>query len=449
MADLMSQYGPFYGGLLQRQLMQQDQANSEAQQLGILSQAMRSMEQNRLIQQQVEIAKLKAAKEAEMQAAVLPMIRRIAGGGQQQRPTGPVDTTFRQPDPLTGQGGISLPVQPQQQSGFQFPISAQEAAVLGMAGVPGASNITQARRAAFDEYKHGNMSAAELADMENKRERLDLDRQQYQTGLINAAPATVRVGGRDYQVEQGDLQRYRQETKNPFATAADYVRSRRQSPAPQTGVQQPGPAPAQSFDTSAGPEPFPTPEEKIKKETTARIDAETWAKRYQNFHTAALNAPVQISQLMLLGDLLNKAGTGPMTEGINKFSEILRQIGVDTKSLVGVPFADAAAVISNRMAIKLRGMNDDGGTGMPGAMSDNDLKFLKASIPSIDKNPKGNKLAIAILVKLEERKQDIAALAENYKRKYGTLDGGFTEAVRQFGEARPMFAGWGGSTGQW
>jgi hypothetical protein len=98
--------------------------------------------------------------------------------------------------------------------------------------------------------------------------------------------------------------------------------------------------------------------------------------------------------------------------------------------------AELAKSVQNRLALMMR--NPDGGMGMPGALSDSDREFLRESQVGIDKSPEGNRKMLQVMRRMEQRKIDIAQMAEAYVAKHGTMDG-FEKTVREYAKANPMF----------
>jgi hypothetical protein len=89
------------------------------------------------------------------------------------------------------------------------------------------------------------------------------------------------------------------------------------------------------------------------------------------------------------------------------------------------------------MALQLR--NPSGGAGMPGALSDRDVQFLRAMVPGLAKTPEGNKLIIETARKLSQREIQVAQLARDYRKKKGQLDEGFYDQLKVFSDANPLF----------
>jgi len=166
--------------------------------------------------------------------------------------------------------------------------------------------------------------------------------------------------------------------------------------------------------------------------------AKLFARRYDDITSAAQNA----QQMLGMYDLAEQAFNTGVRTGVGGEAELtLRQIGaamgIDTspEKLAG---GELIRAVQNRMALTMR--SPDGGMGMPGALSDRDIKFLKDSQIGIDRSPEGNRKMLQAFRAMEQRKVEIARLADDYIAEHGRLDAGFNRAVREFAEANPLFA---------
>ena len=164
--------------------------------------------------------------------------------------------------------------------------------------------------------------------------------------------------------------------------------------------------------------------------------AKLFAKRYDDLTTQAQSA----QQMLGLYDLA-QAGldSGVRTGSFGGAEQAVRQMGL----ALGIGNADKIAggelltAVQNRMALQMR--SPDSGMGMPGAVSDRDLTFLKEAQIGLDRTPEGNRKMLDAFRKLEQRKLEIAQLADQYIQQNGRLDAGFNQAVRQYAAANPMF----------
>ncbi len=166
--------------------------------------------------------------------------------------------------------------------------------------------------------------------------------------------------------------------------------------------------------------------------------AKLFAKRYDDISAAAGNA----QQMLGMYDLAEEAMNTGIRTGIGGEAELtLRQIGAamgmdtDPKKLAG---GELIRAVQNRMALTMR--SPDGGMGMPGALSDRDIKFLKDSQIGIDRSPEGNRRMLTAFRAMEQRKMEIAQLADEYVESNGRLDAGFNRVVREYAKNNPLFA---------
>ncbi len=184
--------------------------------------------------------------------------------------------------------------------------------------------------------------------------------------------------------------------------------------------------------------------------------AKLQAKRYDDITASAGNAQDMLSMY----DLAEQALTSGVRTGFGAETELnLRQLGAsmgidtDPEKLAG---GELIRSIQNRMALLMRSPN--GGMGMPGALSDRDIKFLKDAQIGLDRSPEGNRQMLEAYRSMEQRKIEISQLADQYVEEHGKLDAGFNKAVREYAKANPLFPekptesgatrGAGGATGR-
>lgn len=173
--------------------------------------------------------------------------------------------------------------------------------------------------------------------------------------------------------------------------------------------------------------------------------AKLFAKRYDDLSTQAQSA----QQMLGLYDLA-QAGldSGVRTGSFGGAEQAVRQMGL----ALGIGNADKIAggelltAVQNRMALQMR--SPDSGMGMPGAVSDRDLTFLKEAQIGLDRTPEGNRKMLDAFRRLEQRKVEIAQLADQYVQQKGRMDAGFNQAVREYADANPLFPRQDGDRGQ-
>lgn len=165
--------------------------------------------------------------------------------------------------------------------------------------------------------------------------------------------------------------------------------------------------------------------------------AKLWAKRYDDLTAGAMNS----QQMLGMYDLAEQAFDSGVRTGFGAETELtLRQLGAamgidtDPAKLAG---GELIRSVQNRMALMMR--SPDGGMGMPGALSDRDIKFLKDSQIGIDRSPEGNKRMLQAYRLMEQRKIEIARIADEYVQQNGRLDAGFNSYLRDYANANPLF----------
>jgi hypothetical protein len=151
--------------------------------------------------------------------------------------------------------------------------------------------------------------------------------------------------------------------------------------------------------------------------------------------TSAQSRMGQLNQLQtLLSDPNVYQGSGgELTQSIKKMGQAL---GIDVQ---GTSNGEAAQSLYKQMALELR--NPASGAGMPGALSDQDRKFLEQMAPSLNNTHEGNVKIIDAARKVAQRQVEMEVLRQNYISEHGRLDEGFYKAVKQHAEANPLFNG--------
>ncbi len=158
---------------------------------------------------------------------------------------------------------------------------------------------------------------------------------------------------------------------------------------------------------------------------------------YSDIQKKAYEANNNIGNYSRLGQLLDGVETGKFTGSGLEIKKAAKAAGIDLGVADNIAPLEAARALTSQMALVMR--NPDSGMGMPGAMSDADRSFLVNMQPGIETTPQGRKLMMDAGIKIEQRKQEIAKLAREYKG--GNLDNGFFEAVQQYSNSHPLFDG--------
>ena len=156
---------------------------------------------------------------------------------------------------------------------------------------------------------------------------------------------------------------------------------------------------------------------------------------YNSLQNASMANPGKIAKVQRIGTLLGDfeggkfSGTGlEIARGANSLG-----LKIDQK----LPNKEAAQALTNEVALELRSTAD--GHGMPGAMSDADREFLKAMTPQMAQTAEGRKTIIESKVKVMQRENQVAEMARQYKKKYGSLNEDFFTQLSGWSERNPMF----------
>lgn len=164
--------------------------------------------------------------------------------------------------------------------------------------------------------------------------------------------------------------------------------------------------------------------------------AKLFAQQYNKITTEANKAQEMLGLYDLAASGLD---TGVRTGAFGSAEQDVRRFGL----ALGIGEADKVAggeliaAVQNRLALIMR--NPDSGMGMPGAVSDRDLVFLKEAQIGLDRSPEGNKRMLEAFRRLEQRKIEIAKMADAYIAQHGRLDAGFNGVVRKHAEENPLF----------
>lgn len=162
-----------------------------------------------------------------------------------------------------------------------------------------------------------------------------------------------------------------------------------------------------------------------------------FAKQYEKVQEGAQKAISMLDMYGIAEENLKKAATGKFGDLVQSMREIGARFGMS--DIDKVASGQVLRAVGNRVALLMRS-GSGGEGGMPGALSDRDLTFLIQSITNLDNTPEGNALLLSVLKKIENRKIEIAALADAYmERNNGVLDSGFNRAVRNFSAQNPLF----------
>ena len=175
-----------------------------------------------------------------------------------------------------------------------------------------------------------------------------------------------------------------------------------------------------------------TPGDKAQQEDLAKFNAQTFIET----QTAGKAAQGGLLKLDRIDQLMRGIDTGKLTPSGMQIAAYAQALGlpVDPK----LPNKQAAEALTGQIALELR--NPSGGAGMPGALSDNDLKFLRSMTPGLAQTTEGRAMIIETKRKLLQRDQEIAQIARDYRAKNGgKIDDGLMSQIQSYADAHPLF----------
>jgi hypothetical protein len=150
---------------------------------------------------------------------------------------------------------------------------------------------------------------------------------------------------------------------------------------------------------------------------------------------SGMQAASKIGTLNLLKESLANVYQGAGGDTFQNLRRIGQSLGFKVDN---VGDGDLAQSISRQMALQLRDPSQ--GAGMPGAMSDADREYLMSMVPSLSKTPQGNAQLIDMMIKMQQRNQDVAQMARTYMAgNNGRLDYKFFGNLADWTKANPLF----------
>lgn len=159
------------------------------------------------------------------------------------------------------------------------------------------------------------------------------------------------------------------------------------------------------------------------------------AERRDSIMKAGQAADNNIAKLNQIGDLLAQHDGGKLSERAMDIASTANSLGFKIDKTL--PNKEAASMLARGMALELR--NPAGGAGMPGAMSDDDRRYLASMTPNISQSAQGRKQVIESGIAVENRNQQVADFARKYESKYGRLDNGFDQQLTAWAKVNPLF----------
>lgn len=169
--------------------------------------------------------------------------------------------------------------------------------------------------------------------------------------------------------------------------------------------------------------------------TLSKENAKRYSEMQKNFENSIqLNSMLDDAEAALARGIY----TGPGGELLQTGREWGGAIGlVDPKDVAA---GESLRKIQNEMALITR--NPEQGMGMPGAVSDKDIEFLKSIQVGLTRSPEANALFLKAARAIQQRKKAVMAMANEYVLEHGRLDPNFDKKIREWAEANPLFKGW-------
>lgn len=200
------------------------------------------------------------------------------------------------------------------------------------------------------------------------------------------------------------------------------------------GASAAGAPAAPAARPAAGMSPAATAEQAANATQQQEI-AKNYGTIYNNMQNASLSNPGKIAKVNRIGSLLGDFEGGKLSATGLEVARAANSLGLKIDSKL--PNKEAAQALTNEVALELRSTAD--GHGMPGAMSDADREFLKAMTPQMAQTAEGRKTIIESKVKLMERENQVATMARQYKKKYGTLNEDFFTQLSEWSARNPIY----------
>lgn len=173
----------------------------------------------------------------------------------------------------------------------------------------------------------------------------------------------------------------------------------------------------------------------------AQESAKLDAKKLDGMRSQADAAAAALDDINTVEGWLTGLDTGALAPQKLSAQKFLSGIGVDsnifgTREQVGK--AEAALTLVNQMALKLR--SPESGLGMPGALSDKDLAFLKQSVVGLETTEPGRALIIDLTRRAANRRLEIARIADEFYYQNDNSFKGWPQFLKQWREANPLFS---------
>lgn len=159
------------------------------------------------------------------------------------------------------------------------------------------------------------------------------------------------------------------------------------------------------------------------------------ADQFMQMQEADRVASERLMNMQEIDRLLTDVYTGTGGNQVLAAQKLAQVLGMPSENISS---KEAALAMGRQAALQLR--NPAGGAGMPGAMSDQDRRFLESMVPNLEMTADGRKLLVEVNRRLALRAREVAALARRYAAQNdGRLDVGFYDFLEQNFEGKSLF----------
>lgn len=316
--------------------------------------------------------------------------------------------------------------------GQNFPLSINEIASLGVAGMPGADRLFDLYKYANDGIKReaGNYYINPMNGQAAYMPRVPEGATMTADGRIAALPGAATTNANF----KGAETRAVEQAKAGF----DFVSvpmpdgSSRMMRRDQAAGILAAPGSAGAIGISQSP----------ANQTYAGETAKASAEQYKQIQNAGMTAPGKIAKYQQLLQLLDGHEGGKLSGVGLEIAQLGNSLGLKIDK--NLSNKEASQALTNELALALR--NPAGGEGMPGAMSDPDRQFLVASIPNLSQSAEGRRKMVEMQVRVLGRHGDVARMARLWQQRYGRLDAmnpntgkSFFDNLQEWSDRNPLF----------
>lgn len=177
--------------------------------------------------------------------------------------------------------------------------------------------------------------------------------------------------------------------------------------------------------------------QQIGSETTARLNAEQYAKDTEKFRNLYQSSNSMLQNLDLLDQLFSdpNVASGAAADTISSLKGLADSFGIKTS---GLSAENVIASITGKMALQAK--SEGGQNLMPGAMAASELTFLRNLVPQLTQSKEGRLLLSQVNRAMATRDMQLSEMAGKYAEQYGGLNAGFYKQAREFYKQNPLFS---------